>query len=180
MVPHYHSSDGWPTDLHQGVPRVSDAGPACCEAPAHRHSADPVQLEANAIPLDRRTGPEYKEMQHSADLGSSAAEHTASDAAEYPFGHAFRLDNLGLQDAQIQSITTINTNPLMLASQHACDMNGIQSSPGLALWTHFEDALGEGFDSWYTTIEGTMAGPPAMQVSPSMSDWDVWLQNHGA
>ncbi|KAK0886985.1 hypothetical protein LTR02_017653 [Friedmanniomyces endolithicus] len=36
----HHSRDGWPHDLQQGVPRVSDAGLASCEAPAHRHPAD--------------------------------------------------------------------------------------------------------------------------------------------
>ncbi len=108
--------------------------------------------------------------------GFPAAEHNRS----YASGYAYQPDCSALGDAPTQSIPDIGGSALMSGAWDLGDDAGLLPSPGLPLSTHFEDALGEGLDSWYDSVEGAMAGLPTMPASPSMSEWEDWLQSRGS
>jgi len=110
------------------------------------------------------------------DLGFPAAEHNKY----YASGYAYQPDCSALGDAPIQSIPDIGGSALMSGAGDLGGDAGLLPSPGLPLSTHFEDALGEGLDSWYDSVEGAMAGLPTMPASPSMSEWEDWLQSRGS
>ncbi|KAK1808504.1 hypothetical protein LTR12_017130 [Friedmanniomyces endolithicus] len=108
----------------------------------------------------------------------------ANPAAEYnrPYasGYADQPDCSALGDAPTQSIPDIGGSALMPGAPKSGDDAGLLPSPGLPLSTHFEDALGEGLDSWYHSVEVAMAGLPTMPASPSMSEWEDLLQSRGS
>ncbi|KAK0769238.1 hypothetical protein LTR38_017935 [Friedmanniomyces endolithicus] len=93
----------------------------------------------------------------SAGLVPSGSTHVACDGTQHNRGY-----------------------PTLAEPQPGPDQAEFAYNPGSAIYSHLEDALGEGLDSWYESVEGAVIEPPAMETSPSMIDWDVWLERYGA
>ncbi|KAK5736305.1 hypothetical protein LTS12_026209 [Elasticomyces elasticus] len=174
-IPGYHSSDRRPETSQEKFPRVTALS---VEEIAHPHSARPtsVQPETDVTSLDESEDVKCDQLQHMDDLGFPAAEHNRP----YASGYAHQPDCSALGDAPTQSIPDIGGSALMSGAWDLGDDAGLLPSPGLPLSTNFEDALGEGLDSWYDSVEGAMAGLPTMPASPSTSEWENWLQSRGS
>ncbi|KAK0361994.1 hypothetical protein LTR94_021232, partial [Friedmanniomyces endolithicus] len=174
-IPGYHSNDRRPETSQEKFPRVTAPS---VEEVAHPHSARPtiVQPETDVTSLDESEDVKCDQLRHMDDLGFPAAEHNRP----YASGYAQQPDCSALGDAPTQSIPDIGGSALMSGAWDLGDDAGLLPSPGLPLSTHFEDALGEGLDSWYDSVEGAMAGLPRMPASPSMSEWEDWLQSRGS
>ncbi|KAK0835347.1 hypothetical protein LTS02_018157 [Friedmanniomyces endolithicus] len=116
-------------------------------------------------------------MQHNRGYPTLAEPQPGPDQAEYAFDQSFRLDLPDHQGEPVQSVPASRLDPFIL-QPHVENM--FAYNPGSAIYSHLEDALGEGLDSWYESVEGAVIEPPAMETSPSMIDWDVWLERYGA
>jgi len=116
-------------------------------------------------------------MQHNRGYPTLAEPQPGPDQAEYAFNQSFRLDLPDHQGEPVQSVPASRLDPFIL-QPHVENM--FAYNPGSAIYSHLEDALGEGLDSWYESVEGAVIEPPAMETSPSMIDWDVWLERYGA
>ncbi|KAK1807553.1 hypothetical protein LTR12_018099 [Friedmanniomyces endolithicus] len=111
---------------------------------------------------------------------SKATNYGTWTTLAFPQRSITGLMRLVLGDAPTQFIPDIGGSALMPGAWDLGDDAGLFPSPGFPLSTHFEDALGEGLDSWYDSVEGAMAGLPTMPASPSMSEWEDWLQSRGS
>ncbi|KAK0261623.1 hypothetical protein LTR35_017815 [Friedmanniomyces endolithicus] len=171
----YHSDDRRPETSQEKFPRV----PALSvEEVVHPHSARHTifQPGTDVASLDESEDVNCDQLRYMSDLGFPAAEYNRP----YASGYAHQPDCSALGDAPTQSIPDIGGSALMPGARNLDDDAGILPSPGLPLSTHFEDALGEGLDSWYDSVEVAMAGLPTMPASPSMSEWEDLLQSRGS
>lgn len=116
-------------------------------------------------------------MQHNRNSPISAGPQPGAAQAEYAFDQSCHFDLPHQQDEPAESTPVGGLDSLML---HPHIENLFGASPGSAICSHLEDALGEGLDSWYESVEGAVTEPTAMEASPSMIDWDVWLNRSGA
>ncbi len=175
MIPGYHSNDRRPETFQE---KFSHVNAPIVEDVAHPHSARPtiVQPGTDDTSLDKSEDVKCDQLRPVDDLGFPAAEHNRS----YASGYAYQPDCSALGDAPIQSIPDIGGSALMSGTWDLRDDAALLPSPGLPLSTHFADALGEGLDSWYDSVEGAMAGLTTMRASPSLSEWEDWLQSSGS
>ncbi|KAK0886480.1 hypothetical protein LTR02_018095 [Friedmanniomyces endolithicus] len=171
----YHSDDRRPETSQEKFPRVTALS---VEEVAHPHSArlTIVQPGTDVTFLDESEDVNCDQLRYMSDLGFPAAGYNRP----YASGYADQPDCSALGDAPTQSIPDIGGSALMPGARNLGDDAGLLPSPGLPLSTHFEDALGEGLDSWYDSVEGAMAGSPTVPASPSMSEWEDLLQSRGS
>lgn len=172
MIPGYHSNDRRPDNSLEKLPRVTALN---VEVAPHPRSVRPVVVQpyTDVPSLDENKDVNCNQLRHADDLGFPAAEHNRSSAS----GYAYHSNFSALGDAPTQSIPDIGGSALMSGAWDEGDGAGLLPSPGLPLGTHFENALGEGLDSWYDSVEGAMARSPTMPALPSVSEWEDWLQS---
>ncbi|TKA25935.1 hypothetical protein B0A54_17419 [Friedmanniomyces endolithicus] len=171
----YHLDDRRTETSQEKFPRVTALS---VEEVAHPHSArlTIVQPGTDVTSLDESEDVNCDQLRYMSDLGFPAAEYNRP----YASGYADQPDCSALGDAPTQSIPDIGASALMPGARNLGDDAGLLPSPGLPLSTHFEDALGEGLDSWYDSVEVAMAGLPTIPASPSMSKWEDLLQSRGS
>ncbi|KAK0302785.1 hypothetical protein LTR82_017764 [Friedmanniomyces endolithicus] len=171
----YHSDDRRPETSQGKFSRVTALS---VEEVAHPHSArlTIVQPGTDVTFLDESEDVNCDQLGYMSDLGFPAAGYNRPHAS----GYAYQPDCSALGDAPTQSIPNIGGSALLPGARNLGDDAGLLPSPGLPLSTHFEDALGEGLDSWYVSVEVAMARLPTMPASPSMSEWEDLLQSRGS
>ncbi|KAK0837770.1 hypothetical protein LTS02_017902, partial [Friedmanniomyces endolithicus] len=140
------------------------------------HTALDARCDADATSVERLAHTTDDQTQHTVENSANPADHARSCQPEYASDHREDFERMPWEGPGLPPVQAAHGGLSMPASQGLLGTGGAQPSPGIAFCSHFEDALGEGFDSWYGPIEAAVQGVESLPASASMSDWDAWLQ----
>ncbi|KAK0950573.1 hypothetical protein LTR91_025569 [Friedmanniomyces endolithicus] len=140
------------------------------------HTALDARCDADATSVERLAHTADDQTQHTVETSANPADHARSCQTEYASDYREDFERMPREEPGLQPVQAAYGGLSMPASQGLLGTDGGQPSPGIAFCSHFEDALGVGFDSWYEPIEAAVQGVESLPASASMSDWDAWLQ----
>ncbi|TKA74654.1 hypothetical protein B0A55_07959 [Friedmanniomyces simplex] len=143
--------------------------------PSDRTALD-ARCGVDATSVERLAHAADDQTQHTVEPSADLADHTRSYQPEYASDYREDSERMPREDPGLQSAQAAFGGLSVPASQDLLGTGGAQPSPGIAFCSHFEDALGEGFDSWYEPIEAAVQGVETLPALASMSEWDAWLQ----
>ncbi|KAK0972237.1 hypothetical protein LTR54_017621 [Friedmanniomyces endolithicus] len=155
--------------------------------PRHAKDLHVDTLLSNGTALDVRCGLDVTSVerllhtaddqtQHTVERSADLADHTQSCHPEYASDYHEDSERVPREGPGLQPVQAAYGGLSVPASQGLLGTGEAQPSPGIAFCSHFEDAMGEGFNSWYGPIEAAVPGVESLPASASMSDWDAWLQ----
>ncbi|KAK3065775.1 hypothetical protein LTR53_018050 [Teratosphaeriaceae sp. CCFEE 6253] len=143
------------------------------------HTALNARCGASATSVKRLTQTADDRRQHTLEPSADRVDHTRPCQPAFASDYREDFERMPWEEPGLQPVHPAQGGLSMPASQDLHGTGGAQPSPGMPFCSHFEDALGEGFDSWYEPIEAVVQGVEDLPSWASISDWDAWLQEQG-
>ncbi|KAK1808973.1 hypothetical protein LTR12_016666 [Friedmanniomyces endolithicus] len=138
-------------------------------------------LLSNRTALDARCGVDVTSVerlehtaddqtQHTVERSADLADHAQSCHPEYASDYHEDAERMPREEPGLKPVQAAYGGLSVPASQGFLGTGKAQPSSGIVLCSHFENALGEGFNSWYGPIEAAVQGVESLPASASMSD----------
>ncbi|KAK3067938.1 hypothetical protein LTR53_014871 [Teratosphaeriaceae sp. CCFEE 6253] len=150
------------------------------DLPVDSNSSDHTALDAccgaDATSVERLTHTADDRRQHTLAPSADFVDHIRSCQPAFASDYREDFERVPWEGPSLQPVHPAYGGLSMPTSQDLHSTGGAQPSPEMPFCSHFEDALGEGFDSWYEPIEAVVQGVEGLPAWASISDWDAWLQ----